>query len=70
MTSIKDLIESVRKTTYLPEYQDKISDTEVLGVIVAKACGWSNISIREVLESALEEANFRFEDLGLKEVEN
>jgi hypothetical protein len=69
MITLKDLIEKERQETYLPEFRSKVADTEVLGVMVARACGWSNVSIREVLESALEDANFRFEDLGLKEVD-
>lgn len=55
---VKNLIDLGRKSFYVPEYQDKISDGEVLGVIVAKFHEWTFKPIIETVLSALEDANF------------
>ena len=55
---VKELIELVRPIVYLPEYQQKTPDEEVLGVAVAKYCDWTSDRILRTFSSALEDANF------------
>jgi len=55
---IKQLIEKVKKEVYTPEYQNKATNEETLGVIIAKYLGWDGHGIIEVTSSALEDSNF------------
>jgi hypothetical protein len=55
---LKPLLEEIRTDSYLPEYRKKISDSELVGVMVAKYFLWTNPDITKAFLYALEDANF------------
>jgi hypothetical protein len=54
---IKEIIQAVRKASYIPEAQAKISDAEVLGLIVSQYLRWDCKDILKTVYSALEDSN-------------
>lgn len=54
---LKKIIEAERKTSYTQEAQSKISDAEVLGLIVSRYFRWNCTEIMETVYSALEDSN-------------
>lgn len=58
---LKELIEEVKKESFMPEYQAKVSDQEVLGIVLSKYFEWDGLKILEVASSGLEDANFHKE---------
>lgn len=57
LAPLKKLIEEGKKEFFTAEYQDKATDEEALGMIVAKYFTWDSRIITCFLE-ALEDANF------------
>ena len=51
-------IQEAKKQMYLPEYQDRTSDLEVLGGLVSKFSKWDLENIKEVVRESLEDSNF------------
>jgi hypothetical protein len=58
MSDIKNLIEITREKSFNPEYWDKVSDQEILGVMIASYFKWNGQSIFETMQNAFEDANF------------
>lgn len=58
---LKALIEQTRRESYTADYQDKVSDAEVMGLIISRHFEWDGIRIMETFVSALEDANFHTE---------
>lgn len=54
----KPLIDEAKKVIFEEDYQDKVSDEEVLGILVSKFCKWDGIKIGEVCTTAFEDSNF------------
>ena len=56
--TLQPLINKMRGVAFTPEYQDKASDAEVLGLIIARYWEWDGLQILETSKEALEDANF------------
>lgn len=54
----KPLIDEAKKVIFEKDYQDKVSDEEVLGILVSKFCKWDGIKICEVCTNAFKDSNF------------
>ena len=59
---IKDLmpevIKLVKKTAYINPNDSRVTDADVLGLVVSKYLKWCGSDIMEAMFSALEDANF------------
>jgi|TARA_Y100000114_G_scaffold143147_1_gene150409 hypothetical protein len=59
---IKDLmpkvVKLVRQTAYIDPNDSRVTDAEVLGLVVSKYLKWCGSDIMETMFSALEDANF------------
>jgi hypothetical protein len=55
---LPELIEQTRREVFRPEYADKVTDQEVLGVILARHFKWDGRACFETLQAALEDSNF------------
>ena len=58
MSALKQMIDRQKKDFFMPEYQDKVTDEEALGLIVSHYFEWDGLAILKTLSSALEDANF------------
>ncbi len=72
MTIFKTIVQEAKKQIFSPEYQDTVTDQEVIGVIISKFGQWDGGSIFEIAKSAFEDSNFHsfndlFEELWNKE---
>ncbi|MBI5357038.1 hypothetical protein HZB78_05540 [Candidatus Collierbacteria bacterium] len=56
--TIKPLIDSIREVCFVPEYRDKVTDAECLGLAVSKFFEWDGIAISKTAIEALGDANF------------
>lgn len=56
--ALRPIIETARKAIYTLEYQDKATDAEILGVILAKFFEWDGTKILATAVSGLEDANY------------
>ena len=56
--SLKDLIQRQKVKSFLPEYREKATDAEALGIVIANYFKWTGKPIIEAFLSALEDANF------------
>lgn len=63
MKKLEEAIKEGKSKIILPEYQDQISDAEILGVLVSKFSKWDINKIVEILEYTLEDSNFKLKDL-------
>lgn len=61
------LIAKIKPLVFQKEYQDKISDEQVLGVILAKYTEWSQEPILKAAYFALEDSNFHEDATKLEE---
>ena len=59
---IKTIIEEKKKDIFEAKYQDKATDEETLGIIIAHYFDWNGISILKTTYAALEDANFHTEN--------
>ena len=59
---IKDLmpvvIKLVKQTAYINPNDPRVTDADVLGIIIAKHLKWDGSGIMETMQSALEDANY------------
>ena len=62
MSALKNMIDRQKKDSFVPEYQDKATDEEALGLIVSNYFQWDGLAILKTLSSALEDANFHSEN--------
>ena len=58
MTTIKNFIDYSRERHFNPEYWDKVSDQEILGVMIASYFKWDGQAIFETMQNAFNDANF------------
>jgi len=56
--NLQDLINDTRVTSFEEDYQDKITNADALGVLIARYFKWDGTQILDCLQSALEDANF------------
>ena len=63
MGLLRQAISEGKKQMVVEEYQDQISDAEILGTLVSKFSKWDISEIVKVLEYALEDSNFKLSDL-------
>ena len=73
-TGLKELIDAKRKEGWRKDWQDKISDEEVLGVLISQHFEWDGKAIFDVATSGFEDSNFdtfnkKFGELWKKEME-
>lgn len=55
---LKEIIKNRIKTSFVKEYQDKATDEEALGLVIADYFKWNGLAILKTLYNALEDANF------------
>lgn len=55
---VDSLLEIVKMQSFVPEYRNKATKQEVMGIMVSKYFDWDGIRITETLIEALEDANF------------
>lgn len=65
---VKKAIELKREVAFVPEYAQKASESEILGIIVAQYFRWSGREVAEVTYAGLEEANFHTESAKFNEI--
>lgn len=65
---VKKAIELKREIAFVPEYAQKASESEILGIIVAQHFKWSGRQVAEVAYAGLEEANFHTESHRFNEI--
>ena len=56
--SLEKVIEHVKHTHFIPEYQEQATDAECLGVALAHYFGWQGTPILEACYSGLEDGNY------------
>ena len=56
--NLKELIQEAKKEIFSPEYVDKATDSETLGIMISKYGKWNGGFIFEVATSAFEDSNF------------
>ena len=59
---IKILIDEQKTSAFIPEYSEKATDQEALGIIISQYFEWNGLAILETLYNALEDANFHTEN--------
>ena len=57
-SALKPLLEKIRRECFMPEYREKITDTECMGLVLSKYFEWGGIEIAEATVYALEDSNF------------
>ena len=62
MSTLKEMIDKQKKVSFVPDYVDKATDEEALGLIVSNYFQWDGLAILKTLSSALEDANFHTEN--------
>lgn len=67
---LPELIEHVRRETFRPEYADKVTEQEILGIILARHFKWDGRACFETLTHALEDSNFHAVNRKLGETWN
>lgn len=63
LIKLREVIAEAKKEMILPKYQSEVGDAEILGALVSKFSKWDFSAILEVIESALEDSNFKLSDL-------
>jgi hypothetical protein len=58
MSDLKKLIEITREKSFNPKYWDKVSDQDVLGVLIAQHFKWDGQAIFDTMQNAFNDANF------------
>ena len=58
MSDLKKLIEITREKSFNPEYWVKVSDQDVLGVMIARYFEWDGQAIFGTMQNAFTDANF------------
>ena len=69
---INPMIQQIRTSAFVPEYQDAASDEECLGLAISKFYEWDGYAIYKSFIEALNDANFhsfagKIEDLATEE---
>ena len=64
---LPELIEQTKKARFDSKYWDQVSDSEVLGVILANHFKWDGRACFETLAYALEDSNFHKVNRALKQ---
>ena len=59
--AVQPLLERIRRTAFLPKYQDATKDWELWGLLLAKAFRWAGCPIMGAAFVALEDSNFHGE---------
>ena len=59
---IKILIYEKKTSAFIPEYSEKATDQEALGIMISQYFEWNGVAILETLYNALEDANFHTEN--------
>ena len=67
-STLKQLIDEQRKTTFVPEAQADITDADACGILLAHHFEWDGAQILEAAVSALEDANFHRESEKVQEL--
>ena len=62
MSALKQMIDRQKKDFFVPDYQNKATDEEALGLIVSHYFKWDGLAILKTLSNALEDANFHTEN--------
>lgn len=65
---VKKAIELKREIAFVPEYAQKASESEILGIIAAQYFRWSGRQVAELAYAGLEEANFHTESHRFNEI--
>lgn len=55
------LIDRKKVEAFTPDYRDKATDEEALGIMVSVFLQWDGVAIMRTLAAALEDANFHSE---------
>ena len=55
---LQQVIEIIRRTHFIPEYQEQATDAECLGIALAHYFGWAGMDILETCYAGLEDSNF------------
>ena len=58
LDKLRELIKECKKDFYIPEYQDKASDTDALGILISQYFEWNGSEILKTAYSAFEDSNF------------
>lgn len=67
-TVIQAIIQDIKKECFVPEYQDKATDAEAMGLLVSKFFEWDGLQIMEAFTEALTDANFHTEAQQVQEM--
>ncbi len=59
---LEEIIKERKKVAFIPEYQDRTTEPEALGIIISQYFEWDGLRILETFSNALEDANFHSEN--------
>lgn len=62
------LIEEVKRRVFEKDYQDKVTNEEVLGIIISKFSEWDGQKIKDIMYNAFEDSNFHSFNAKLDEL--
>jgi hypothetical protein len=65
---VKKAIELKRSIAFVPEYAQKATESEIMGIIIAQHFKWSGRQVAEVAYAGLEDANFHTESGKFNEI--
>ena len=65
---VKKAIELKRSIAFVPEYAQKTTESEILGIIIAQHFKWSGRQVAEVAYAGLEDANFHTESCKFNKI--
>ncbi len=60
-TQLRPILEQIRKETFKPDYQDKATDEQLIGIMVSKFFEWGGNEIIQAALYSLEDSNFHGE---------
>lgn len=58
MGLMKTLVEIVKKDVFVKEYQNRVIDQEVVGIMVSQYFEWDGAKVCDAFLNALEDSNF------------
>ncbi len=59
---LKALIDAQKQKSFVPEYRDKATDEEALGLMISKYFEWDGLAVLKVTYAGLEDSNFHTEN--------
>lgn len=65
---LKELIKECKKDFYIPEFQEKASDADALGILISQYFEWNGSEIFKTTYSAFEDSNFHTFNEKIKEL--